>query len=225
MSVVENFHQIHKSIVDAASRAERKPGSVSLLVVSKTWEASVIRPLVDAGHLLYGENRVQEASEKISLLPSHLKWHLIGHLQKNKVRKALSLFETIHTVDSHELARQIDRIAHELGLFPRVLLQVNVGAEPQKHGFSPSGLREVMGDILTLPRLEIAGLMAIPPSRDDSEEVRPYFRALRELRDELEETFSHPLPELSMGMTSDFQVAIQEGATIVRVGSAIFGSR
>ena len=198
---------------------------MALLVVSKTWGAEVVLPLVETGQALYGENRVQEASEKIPLLPPGLKWHLIGHLQKNKVRKALPLFDTIHTVDSSELACQIDRIALELDLLPRVLLQVNVGAETQKFGFSLDELREQMGDLLALRRLNIVGLMAIPPFADDPEDVRPHFQALRHLRDELEKTFSHPLPELSMGMTSDFEVAIQEGATIVRVGSAIFGTR
>ena len=225
MLVVENYRQVRQSIDRAALAQGRAPSSVKLLVVSKTWNTSVIRPLVDEDHLLFGENRVQEAAEKIPQLPQNLKWHLVGHLQKNKVRKALRLFDTIHSVDSHELARQVDRIARELGLFPRVLLQVNLGSEPQKHGFSPGELRALMGDLLTLPRLEIAGLMAIPPLAENPEQSRPHFRALRRLRHDLEDSFSHPLPELSMGMTGDYEVAIQEGATIVRVGSAIFGPR
>lgn len=225
MEIIENYHRICQDIAETVLASGREPAAVDLLVVSKTWEASVVRPLVEAGHLEFGENRVQEASEKIPQLPSKLKWHLIGHLQKNKIRKALPLFDLIQSVDSSELARGMDRVAHELGLFPRVLLQVNVGAEPQKHGFSPNELQEVMGDLLTLPRLEIAGLMTIPPLAEDPEATRPHFQALRRLRDALEETYSHPLPELSMGMTGDFKVAIEEGATIVRVGSAIFGPR
>lgn len=225
MSIVENYRQTCRTIERAAEKAGRDPSSVELLVVSKTWEASVVRPLIEAGHDVYGENRVQEAAEKIPQLPDHLEWHLIGHLQKNKIRKALGLFHTIHTIDSQETARRVERIAHETGHFPRVLLQVNLGEEAQKHGFMEGELSAVLGEVLTLPRLEVVGLMAIPPIADTPEATRPHFRHLRELRDRLEDAYSHPLPELSMGMTSDYPVAIEEGATIVRVGSAIFGSR
>ncbi len=225
MDLVKNYNRICQSIRQTAEKAGRDLSSVRLLVVSKTWGVDVIRPLVEAGHRVYGENRVQEAEEKISSLPSDLEWHLIGHLQKNKIRRALPLFRTIHSIDSHETAGQVDRVAHELGLYPKVFLQVNTVAEPQKHGFLEEDLVEVMGDLLTLPHLEIAGLMAIPPFTKDPEATRPHFQRLRRLRDELEETFSHPLPELSMGMTSDYEVAIEEGSTLVRVGSAIFGPR
>lgn len=225
MEIIENYQRLCQDIAGAAVDAGRESDSVKLLVVSKTWDSQVIRPLVDIGHRAFGENRVQEAEEKASELPANLDWHLIGHLQKNKIRKALTLFSTIQTVDSHALARRIERVAHELALFPRVLLQVNLGEEPQKHGFTVNELREVMGDLLTLPRLEIAGLMAIPPFAEDAEETRGHFRALRELRDELEDTYAQPFPELSMGMTGDYRVAIEEGSTVVRVGSAIFGDR
>lgn len=224
MSVVENYQQIREKVAAAATKAGRAPEEVHLLVVSKTWPAERLEPLIAVGHLAYGENRVQEAVEKAPLLPQGLEWHLIGHLQKNKARKALSVFQVFHSIDSKAIAQQIDRIAKEEHLYPRVYLQVNLGAEPQKHGFTPDDLRESMGDILTLPRLEILGLMAIPPM-GSPEETRPYFRQLRELRDELREAYDHPLPGLSMGMTSDFDVAIEEGSTIVRVGSAIFGAR
>ncbi len=224
MSVVENYQQIREKVAAAATKAGRAPEEVHLLVVSKTWPAERLEPLIAVGHLAYGENRVQEAVEKAPLLPQGLEWHLIGHLQKNKARKALSVFQVFHSIDSKAIAQQIDRIAKEEHLYPRVYLQVNLGTEPQKHGFTPDDLRESMGDILTLPRLEILGLMAIPPM-GSPEETRPYFRQLREFRDELQEAYDHPLPGLSMGMTSDFDVAIEEGSTIVRVGSAIFGAR
>ncbi|NCF85022.1 MAG: YggS family pyridoxal phosphate-dependent enzyme, partial [Verrucomicrobiaceae bacterium] len=149
----------------------------------------------------------------------------IGHLQKNKVRKALPAFHTIHSVDSLELARRIDQIALDLGLKSRVLLQVNIGNEPQKNGFSVSEVSSQIPTILALERLNVVGLMAIPPQVETAEQARPYFRNLRLLRDRLESEHGCALPELSMGMTSDFEVAIEEGSTIVRVGSAIFGSR
>ncbi len=225
MTVEERYESVVNGINNAAEEAGRDPNEVHLLVVSKTWPAEKVRPLIAKGHRIYGENRVQEALEKIPLLPDGLKWHLIGHLQKNKIRKALPFFDVIQTVDSIELARQIDRVAGEMNRFVEVLLQVNVAEEPQKTGFSMVEIREMMGDLLTLPRLEISGLMAIPPVVEDPESSREPFRVLAALRDELQEAFSHPLPELSMGMSHDYGVAIEEGATIVRVGSAIFGPR
>jgi len=225
MKAVERYQKIQEQVVRATDRVDRDRASVRLMVVSKAWKAEYIEPIADAGHLVYGENRVLEAIEKISLLPSQLEWHLIGHLQKNKVRKALPAFHTIHSVDSLELARRIDQIALDLGLKSRVLLQVNIGNEPQKNGFSVSEVSSQIPTILALERLNVVGLMAIPPQVETAEQARPYFRNLRLLRDRLESEHGCALPELSMGMTSDFEVAIEEGSTIVRVGSAIFGSR
>ncbi|MDA7614195.1 YggS family pyridoxal phosphate-dependent enzyme [Verrucomicrobiales bacterium] len=225
MKAVERYQKIQEQVVRATDRVDRDRASVRLMVVSKAWKAEDIEPIADAGHLVYGENRVLEAIEKISLLPSQLEWHLIGHLQKNKVRKALPAFHTIHSVDSLELARRIDQIALDLGLKSRVLLQVNIGNEPQKNGFSVSEVSSQIPTILALERLNVVGLMAIPPQVETAEQARPYFRNLRLLRDRLESEHGCALPELSMGMTSDFEVAIEEGSTIVRVGSAIFGSR
>ena len=160
---------------------------------------------------MFGENRVQEARAKIPLLPSSARWHFIGHLQGNKVRQALPLFEMIESVHSLEIARDIDRVAAQLGLFPRVLIEVNVAGKGTKFGFKPETLEQEMEALLALERLEIRGLMAIPPFVQEAEDARPYFRRLRETRDAIQEKCRVPLPELSMGMSGDFPVAIEEG--------------
>lgn len=225
MSVAERLQEVRGRVAAACLKAGRAPSGVELLAVSKTYPAAVIREAFAAGHRLFGESRQQEAEVKIPQLPSALRWHFIGHLQRNKVRKVLPLVEALHSVDSVKLARQIDRVAGELGLFPKVYLEVNVGSEGGKHGFEESGLRESMEELLGLGRIELLGLMAIPPYVSDPEQARPWFVSLRELRDRLQSEFSVPLPGLSMGMSGDFEVAIEEGSTIVRVGSSIFGSR
>ncbi len=225
MTVAENLEAIRARIAAAAARTGRKPSDVELLAVSKTFPVETIREAVDAGQTLFGENKVQEALAKIPQLPSRLRWHLIGHLQSNKVRKILPHIECIHSIGSLDLARDIDRIAAELGLHPKIFLEVNLAAEASKHGFSPRALREQLDALYTLDRLFIQGLMCIPPFAPDAETSRPFFITLRTLRDELEKTGGAPLPKLSMGMSHDFEVAIEEGSTIVRVGSAIFGGR
>ena len=175
--------------------------------------------------MVFGENRVQEGRAKALLLPGALRWHLIGHLQSNKIRQALGVFERSQGVDTVELARAVNRVAGELGLFPKVFLEVNVAGEGSKFGFQPEALRAAMEEILCLDRLAVDGLMTIAPYADDAEDSRRYFAALRELRDGLAREFGVPLPELSMGMSGDFPVAIEEGATFVRVGTALFGVR
>ena len=225
MQTSENLSNVLLAISDSARQAGRSADSVSLIAVSKTHPAEVIQEAVDAGQLIFGENRVQEAQPKITALPAKLHWHLIGHLQSNKVRLALPLFELIHGVDSLDLLAHIDRVAEELGLFPRVLLQVNVAGEASKFGFAPGKLLEQVEEIVKFDRVQIEGLMTIPPLAPAAEHSRRYFVALRELRDKLATEFRFPLPELSMGMSSDFRVAIEEGATMVRVGTAIFGER
>lgn len=216
---------IRDRITTAASKAGRDPASVELLAVSKTFPVESIREAVAAGQLLFGENRAQELLAKVPQLPASLQWHLIGHLQSNKVRKILPLVKCIHSIDSLDLARDVDRIAAELGLYPKVFIEVNVGAESTKHGFNAATLRASLEALCALRRLEIQGLMCIPPFDPDPTKSRPYFTQLRELRDELEKLGGAPLPLLSMGMSHDFEIAIEEGATIVRVGSAIFGER
>lgn len=221
----ERLADVRSRIEAAAKKANRSPGEIALVAVTKKHAAEKVRAAFDAGQTLFGESRVQEASAKIPLLPSQLHWHFIGHLQANKVRHALPLFELIHSVDSLDLAQQIDRIAREDGFFPRVLLQVNVAGEGRKFGFVPDALADAMENILSLDRLMLEGLMTIPPLAENAEESRKYFAALRETRNELQTRFGCQLPQLSMGMSGDFEIAIEEGATLVRIGSAIFGER
>jgi len=216
---------IRDRITTAASKAGRDPASVELLAVSKTFPVESIREAMDAGQFLFGENKVQEVLAKAPLLSAKVEWHLIGHLQSNKVRKILPVVRCIHSIDSLSLARDVDRIAAELGLFSKVFIEVNLAAESTKHGFNAETLRSNLEALYALRRLEIQGLMCIPPFDPDPTQSRPYFIQLRELRDELEKLGGAPLPLLSMGMSHDFEIAIEEGSTIVRVGSAIFGDR
>ncbi|MBL9143696.1 MAG: YggS family pyridoxal phosphate-dependent enzyme [Verrucomicrobiaceae bacterium] len=224
-SIADNIDAIRQRVALAAERAGRSPSDVELLAVSKTFPVEQIQEAADAGQLLFGENKVQELLAKQPLLSSKLRWHLIGHLQSNKVRKCLSVVDAIHSVDSIDLARDINRIASELGLFPKVYLEVNLAAESTKYGFKPEHLKQSLDELYSLDRLFIQGLMCIPPFDANAENTRHYFVVLRELRDELQIQGGAPLPKLSMGMSHDFEVAIEEGSTIVRVGSAIFGSR
>jgi len=224
-SIPDNLERVREQIAQAAAKAGRDVKDVELVAITKTHPAEKVREAVEAGQTLFGESRVQEARAKITELSSNIRWHFVGHLQKNKVRQALPLFEMIHSVDSLALAQDINRIAEEEGLYPRVLLEVNVAGEGSKFGFAPDDLREQMEALLALPRLSIEGLMCIPPLAVESEDSRKFFVQVRELRDSLEKEFNMKLPQLSMGMTQDFPIGIQEGATLVRVGTAIFGER
>ena len=223
--VATNLAEVKQRVAESSLRSGRAADAAELLVVSKTWPAKKIAEVVAAGHLLFGENRVQEAEEKVTQLPDHLHWHLIGHLQRNKVRKALPLFQTIHSIDSLKLARYTSNIAAELGNKPDVYLQVDLAGEESKNGYHPDHLKRELDDLLALEDLSILGLMCIPPMAAEPEDARPWFVKLRELRDDLEQRAGRAFPGLSMGMSGDFEVAIEEGSTIVRVGSAIFGSR
>ena len=226
MGVIEqNLERVHQKISEAAQKANRSPDGVQLIAISKTHPAESVRAAHQAGQTVFGESRVQEARVKIPELPSALRWHFVGHLQKNKIRQALPLFELFHSVDSLALAEDINRIAEETGTHPRVLLEINVSGEGSKFGFSPAKLREAMEPMLALSRVTIEGLMTIPPLGPEAEMSRPFFAELRNLRDHLEQEFSMRLADLSMGMTNDFPIAIEEGATMVRVGTAIFGER
>lgn len=216
---------IRGRLAEAARRSGRTGDAVTLVAVSKTFPASSVAEAVRSGQCVFGENKVQEGAEKIPLLGPGLTWHLIGHLQSNKVRKALPLFPWIETVDSLERARQIDRVAGELGLRPNVLLQVNVGRDAAKYGYTPEGIRSDLDSLLALSQVEIRGLMTIPPLSGSPAESRPHFANLRSLRDDLARRSGRPLPDLSMGMSHDYEVAVEEGATLVRIGSAIFGDR
>lgn len=207
-----NIAALESRIAAACARAGRKRGEVTLVAVSKTFPAADVELAIEAGMTDIGENKVQEAREKQPAVARAARWHLIGHLQSNKVKDAVRLFDVIQTVDSVELAEKIVRAAEAVGRKPELLLQVNIGREPQKSGADPSEVAALAG------RIELRGLMAILPL-GEADEMRPYFRELRALRDDC------GLKELSMGMTDDFEVAIEEGATIVRIGRAIFGSR
>src|SRR5467141_207485 len=224
-NIEENLNRVKNEIAQAAQVSGRKVTDIELIAVTKTHPKEIVREAVDAGQLVFGESKVQEARAKIPLLPSNIRWHFIGHLQKNKIRHALPLFELIHSVDSLALAQDINRIAEEDGLHPRVLLEVNVAGEGSKFGFTPEKLREDLENLLALPRLSILGLMTISPIADEAEASRKYFVQLHELRDRLQTEFHVDLAQLSMGMTQDFAIAVEEGATLVRVGTAIFGER
>jgi pyridoxal phosphate enzyme (YggS family) len=224
-SVAENLERVRERIAGAAANVGRTVGEIELVAITKIHPADRVREAIEAGQTLFGESRVQEARAKIPELPSNLCWHFVGHLQKNKIRHALPLFELFHGVDSLALAQDMNRIANEEGMHPRVLLEVNVAGEGSKFGFKPQTVRAEMETLLALPRLSIEGLMCIPPLAEEAEASRTFFVQLRKLRDALEKEFDLRLPQLSMGMTSDFMVAVEEGATLVRVGTAIFGER
>jgi pyridoxal phosphate enzyme (YggS family) len=224
-SAAECLAIVESRIAEACRRAGRERESVELIAVSKTFPVEAIQEVSTCGQSLFGESRLQEAEPKISALPETLRWHFIGGVQRNKVRKILPLFEAIHAIDSLKLATYTNQIAAELGLSPKIFLQVNVGGEASKGGFEPDELRQQLEPMMALEHLQIQGLMAIPPAGPDAESARCWFSALRELRDRLVGDMGMPLPHLSMGMSGDYQVAIEEGATVVRVGSAIFGHR
>jgi len=221
----ENLAAIQARIKTVAEKHGRKSGEVRLVAVSKTNPPEAIREVFEAGQRAFGESRVQEALPKLDALPPEIEWHFIGHLQTNKIRKVVGRFALFHGVDNQNLALQINRIAGELGVTANVLLEVNVSGEESKFGFDPKTLPAALEVLLPLPFLRIQGLMTMAPYSDDPETARPYFAKLRELRDRLAAETGNPLPELSMGMSGDFEQGIAEGATIVRVGSAIFGER
>lgn len=225
MSIADNLTRVRADLAAAATAAGRDPESITLVAVSKTWPASDVAEAAAAGQRIFGENKVQELLAKIPESPAGLAWHLIGHLQSNKVRKVLPHCALIHSIDSIELSRDVSRIAGELGLTARILLQVNVASDEAKFGFPVGVVMESFAEIRSLPHLEVRGLMTVPPFDEDPGQVRPHFAALRRLRDELEREHGVSLPELSMGMSHDCRIAIEEGATMVRVGSAIFGRR
>jgi PLP dependent protein len=231
MSIAQNLAQVREQIAVAARRAGRQPEDIALMAVSKTFPAERIREAYDAGLRLFGENRVQEFSGKADALRDlrNAEWHLIGHLQTNKAAKAVELFAAVDSVDSLRLAQKLDASAQQLGKKVKALIEINVGGEAAKSGMAPESreLEELLSTAVDLEHLEFRGLMTIPPFSDDPQEARPYFGKLRDLRDQIA---TRRLPavdmsELSMGMSHDFEVAIEEGATCVRVGTAIFGER
>ncbi len=216
---------VERRITAACARAGRAREEVTLLAVSKTHSADAVAEAVRLGLTQFAESKVQEARAKIPLCPLRCRWHLIGHLQSNKARDAVALFETIQSVDSLSLAREIQKQSEKQSRHPKVLLEVNVAGESSKFGWAPDRVLEELMEVNALDRLEIHGLMTIAPYATDPEKVRAYFRRLRELRDRAADRLGAPLPVLSMGMSGDLEVAIEEGSTMVRVGTALFGDR
>ena len=225
-NIADRLAEVRQRVVAAAAGCGRDPQSVTLIAVGKTFPAEVVRMAVEAGAVDLGENRVQEAVAKKPEVPG-ANWHLIGPLQRNKTRAALEVFDFVHTLDRPELVDRLQLLLaeHWPGRRLDVLVEVNIGSEPQKAGALPEEAADLLQYAVGCERLSVRGLMAIPPWQEDPEASRPYFRALRELRDDLQQELDVPLPELSMGMSHDFEIAIAEGATMVRVGTAIFGAR
>jgi PLP dependent protein len=225
MSFADNLAAIQQRIRAACARAGRDAQSVLLLAVSKTHPPESIAEAVNSGQIFFGESKVQEARAKIPSCPGRARWHFIGHLQSNKVRDAVELFEMIQSVDSLNLAREISRRCEQAARPMPVLLEVNLAGESSKFGYPPERLLAELTELNSLPRLAVQGLLALPPFAVDAEKSRPHFRRLRELKAQCEQILGAPLPHLSMGMSGDFEIAIEEGATIVRVGTALFGER
>ena len=225
VSLTDNLATIQQRIRAACERAGRNPATVSLLAVTKTHPPETVRAAVEAGQLLFGENKVQEARAKIPLCPGRARWHFIGHLQSNKCRDAVHFFEMIQSVDSLSLAQEINQRAEQAAKTMPVLLEVNVAGEASKFGYAQDRVLAEFKELNALPRIEIHGLMTVPPWTAEPEKVRPHFRRLCEVKEQCEQILGAPLPHLSMGMTGDFEIAIEEGATIVRIGTALFGER
>ncbi|MDB6040361.1 MAG: pyridoxal phosphate enzyme YggS family [Verrucomicrobiales bacterium] len=225
MSLSENLSRVRQTIADAATVSGRSPGDILLLAVSKNQPVPVINEAASLGLELFGENRVQEAKIKIGQCPGRLKWHMIGHLQSNKCRDAVHFFQMIQSVDSLSLATEINTACDKSAKTMAILLEVNVARESTKFGFKPAEVIAQLEAINALRRIEIHGLMTIAPWVEDPEKVRPLFAQLRELKLRCEEKLGAPLPHLSMGMSGDYAVAIEEGATIVRIGRSLFGER
>ncbi len=220
MSILENISDVYKRISHAAMRGGRSPDEVRLVAVSKTVNARAAREAYEAGQRIFGESKVQEAQKKAEELQElNIQWHMVGHLQRNKARHAVGLFELIHSVDSMALLKEIDRQAAKKDIVQGVLLQVKLADEVSKSGTSEAALEVLVNSARTMDNVEVKGLMTVPPYFDAPERVRPFFKRLRELNEPFGFT------ELSMGMTGDFEVAVEEGATLVRVGTAIFGER
>jgi PLP dependent protein len=227
VDVAANYRNIVDRIREAATKTGRDGSKIKLLAAAKSQSVDSLRTAVAAGVTLVGENYVQEAKEKKKQITASVEWHMIGHLQRNKAKMAVEIFDMIESLDNVALARELDKEGRRRGKHIRALVEVNLGGEESKTGIDRNGVAGLLEEIAELSNLRIEGLMTVPPFRDDLEKVRPYFRELRELREELNEPryLNVDLQELSMGMTHDYTVAIEEGATIVRIGTALFGPR
>jgi hypothetical protein len=225
VNLAENLGSIKQRIAAACGRAGRAAESITVVAVTKGQPPEAVAEAAGLGLTLFGENKVQEAKAKIPLCPGRLRWHLVGHLQTNKCRDAVELFEMIQGVDSFRLAQEINQRAEQASRTVPILLEVNTGGEASKFGYRPDRLLSEFGEINGLPRLEIHGLMTVPPWGPNPEKARAFFQQLRQLKEQCEQRLGAPLPCLSMGMSADFEVAIEEGATMVRIGTALFGPR
>jgi PLP dependent protein len=223
--IKHNLNTVLSNIASAVSESSREAGSVKLLAVSKTFPSEAVLEAYKCGQRLFGENRMQELEAKVSNLPNDIEWHLIGHLQSNKVSKAVELADYIHSVDSQKLIRRIDRIAKEKGRMPKIFLEVNISGEESKFGLIPDQIGECARVAAECKNLEFVGLMTMAPYDADESVLERIFASLCQIRDELQRSLNIILPELSMGMSSDYKIAIAEGATIVRIGTSIFGKR
>jgi len=224
MSIADNVRRVAEKVSWAAARAGRRLEDIRLVAITKTVDLERIKEAVESGVRVFGENYVQEAREKVAAIGHGIEWHMTGHLQKNKVRDVVNLFDMVQTIDSLELAQEVDKRAGAVGKVMQALVEVNIGGEESKSGIDKDKLIPFLNSARGMKNISIKGLMAIPPYLDDPEKVRPYFKALKRLLDSANgEGF--PLSELSMGMSHDFEVAIEEGATMVRIGTAIFGER
>ena len=224
-TLTDRINRIQDDIAGACQRAGRSLDEVQLIAVSKTYGPEIVRAAADGGVRIFGESKVQEAKAKRPLCPGHLEWHLIGHLQSNKAKLAVQLFDFIHSIDSIKLLQVVERACDAAGRSMPVCLEVNVSGEPSKYGATPEQLPALIEVAATCKRVEVVGLMTIPPWAEDPEKARPYFAQLRALRERCMKEWQFPLAELSMGMSADFRVAIEEGATMVRVGTQLFGKR
>jgi pyridoxal phosphate enzyme (YggS family) len=225
VNLAQNLEAVRRRVKAACDRSDREPNSVTLVAVAKSQPPDVVTAAAGLGLNLFGENKIQEAKAKIPLCPGKVRWHFIGHLQSNKCRDAVELFEMIQSVDSLSLAREINKRCDQVAKTMPVLLEVNVAGEASKFGYRPEKLLAEIKEIHAQPRLEIRGLMTVPPWSAEPQNARPHFRQLRELKARCEQVVGVPLPHLSMGMSNDFEIAIEEGATVVRIGTALFGPR
>lgn len=225
--VAANYQAVLRRVAEAAMRSGRNPQEVKLLGAAKSQSVDAVRAAVAAGVTLIGENYVQEAQVKKRAIADTLQWHMIGHLQRNKAKLAVDLFDVIESVDSFELAREINKEGRKKGKTVRMFIEVNLGGEESKSGLAKDSVLDLLRSLAELSHLRIEGLMAVPPFKENPEEVRPYFRELRGLQAKLREQClaNADLKELSMGMTHDYMIAVEEGATIVRIGTALFGPR
>jgi len=219
------LQSVRKRVDAACARVKRDPGEVSIVAVAKTFGAAEVTEAAESGLTIIGENRVQEAKQKSPLCPGYLEWHMVGHLQRNKARDAVRLFRMIHSVDSQRLLVAINSACEAAGVVMPVCLEVNVSGESSKFGLEPREVPELIEQCGSLMNVDVIGLMTIPPFTEDAEGARPYFRRLRELRDEWHDTCGVLLKDLSIGMSKDFEVGVEEGATWIRLGTVLFGER